>query len=532
MVRGGVFARHDCAVLRNFCGAIARLVRYLLLVITLTPKAPRKSYPQLTADEAAALIKDGETVGFSGFTPAGTPKAIATALARRAEAEHAKGNPFQIGVVTGASTGASVDGALSRANAIRFRTPYQSDPHLRERINAGATRFFDMHLSMVPQNIRYGFLGKFSWAIIEASDLTEDGKLTLTSAVGIAPTLCRVADRILIELNQKHPAALRGCHDIYEPVDPPYRRQIPIYAPQDRAGLPYIQLDVSKIAGVVQTDLFDDPILFDPPSPLTAKIGQNVADFLAAEIRRGRLPDSLLPVQSGVGDIANAVLRALGQHPEIPAFDIYTEVIQDSVIQLMQEDKIRFASGCSLTVSPAILSYIYQNLETFRERFVLRPQEISNHPELIRRLGIISINTAIEADVFGNINSTHILGRNLMNGIGGSGDFTRNAFLSIFTCPSIARGGKISTIVPSVSHTDHSEHSVQVIATEHGVADLRGKDPHERAQMIIENCADPSFRDDLRRSCSSGQGGHTPQILASAFAMHQQYLKTGDMHLV
>jgi acetyl-CoA hydrolase len=176
-----------------------------------------------------------------------------------------------------------------------------------------------------------------------------------------------------------------------------------------------------------------------------------------------------------------------------------------------------------------VLASIYASLSDYRHRLLLRPQEISNQPEIIRRLGLISINTAIETDLFGNVNSTHIMGRNIMNGIGGSGDFTRNAFISIFTCPSTQKGGKISTIVPLVSHTDHSEHSVQVVVTENGVADLRGKDPYERAQLIIENCAHPEFHDSLCRYFEMAKGGHTPQTLATVFRMHEQYLKRGDM---
>src|ERR1041384_3648214 len=111
----------------------------------------RSSFPVLTAAEAASLIRHGQTVGFSGFTPAGAPKAIPPAIAERADAEHAAGREFRIGVLTGASTGPSLDGALAKANAISFRTPYQSDALLRAQINAGETRFVDMHLSMLPQ---------------------------------------------------------------------------------------------------------------------------------------------------------------------------------------------------------------------------------------------------------------------------------------------------------------------------------------------------------------------------------------------
>jgi acetyl-CoA hydrolase len=495
----------------------------------ISPQSAGLHLPVLTADEAAALIRNGDTVGFGGFTAAGSPKAIPLAIARLAESEHAAGRPFQIGVVTGASTGPSVDGALARQNAIAWRTPYQSDPVLRKRINNGETRFFDLHLSMLPQNVRYGFLGKFAWAVVEASEVTPDGKIVLTSSVGAAPTFCRVADRILIELNHRHSPNLRGIHDIYEPADPPQRREIPIFTPSDRAGLPYIQVDPAKIAGIVNTDLPDETGGFEPATAVTTAIGKNVANFLAAEIRRGLIPAAFLPLQSGVGNIANAVLGAIGSHREIPAFSMYTEVIQDSVIELMRAGKILFASGVSLTVSSDILKQVYDDLDTFKRQIVLRPQEISNHPEVVRRLGLISINTAIEVDLFGNVNSTHVLGRNLMNGIGGSGDFTRNALLSIFTCPSTARDGLISTIVPMASHMDHSEHSVQVVATEYGVADLRLKDPHERARLIIERCAHPEYREDLLRYSNLAKGGHTPQSLALAFAMHQQFLKTGTM---
>ncbi len=486
-------------------------------------------FPVLSADEAAAQIRHGDTIGFSGFTPAGTPKAIPRALAQRALGIHQQGKSFQVGVVTGASTGPSLDGLLAKANAISFRTPYQSDPDLRQRINSGETKFYDMHLSMLPQNVRYGFLGKFAWAVVEACEVTHDGQIVLTSGVGAAPTFCHVADRILIEINRNHPAALRGFHDIYEPADPPRRREIPIYRPDDRAGNACIQVDPKKIAGIVYTDFPDESISFEDVTPITEEIGQNVASFLAGELRRGAIPRDFLPIQSGVGLIANAVLSVMGRHPQIPRFSMFTEVIQDSVIELMRQEKIGFASGVSLTVSAPMLKSIYADLPYFRSRLLLRPQEISNHPEVVRRLGIISINTALEADLFGNINSTHVLGKTLMNGIGGSGDFTRNAFLSIFTCPSTALGGRVSTLVPLVSHMDHSEHSVQVIITEYGVADLRGKDPYQRARLIIDRCAHPDFRKDLWHYFSLAHGGHTPQTLGSAFAMHQQYLRTGDM---
>jgi acyl-CoA hydrolase len=219
----------------------------------------------------------------------------------------------------------------------------------------------------------------------------------------------------------------------------------------------------------------------------------------------------------------------MGEHPEIPRFQMYSEVIQDSVIELVKQDRCSFVSGVSLTVTDPVLQSMYDNLDAFRGRLMLRPQEIANNPEIVRRIGIISINTALEADIFGNINSTHVLGQKMMNGIGGSGDFTRNAYISIFTCPSTAKGGNISAIVPMCSHMDHSEHSVQVLVTEHGVADLRGKDPRERAEAIIHNCVDPTYQDLLWGYFKLTENGHTPQSFRSAFAFHETFLESGDM---
>jgi succinate CoA transferase len=483
----------------------------------------------ISAEEAASFVKHDNNVAFSGFTPAGSPKSVPTAIAKLARAEHEAGREFKIGVISGASTGDSLDGELARANAVKFRTPYQSNNDLKNKINSGEAEYFDMHLSQLPQEMRYGFLGNIDVAVIEAADVTEQGEIVLTSSVGISPTAARLAKKVIIELNKKHPAAIKGLHDIYELQDPPFRRAVPIYTPKDLCGMPVLKIDPSKIIGVVETDRPDEVGGFAPVDAVTAKIGDNVASFLAGEIRRGIIPADFLPIQSGVGNIANAVLGSLGANPEIPPFMMYTEVIQDSVIGLMKEGQVLFASGCSLTVSPTILEGIYKDLNFFKPRLVLRPQELSNNPEVVRRLGLITINTALEADIFGNINSTHVLGTKMMNGIGGSGDFTRNSFLSIFTCPSVAKGGAISAIVPMVSHFDHSEHSVKVLITEQGIADLRGKSPSQRAQAIIENCVHPDFKQLLWDYVKLSGKKHTPHSLSASLGMHVEFATSGDM---
>lgn len=489
----------------------------------------RDKFNFVSAEEAAMLIQDGDTVGFSGFTAAGCPKAVPTAIAQRANQLHQQGKPFQIGMYTGASTGDMLDGALARAKAVSFRTPYQSNKDMRHAINSGEVDYFDLHLSALALGLRYGFVAPPTFAILEVCDLTEEGEIVLTSAVGISPTLAHLADNIILEWNHYHPKALKGFHDIYETDIPPHRREIPLYKVSDRLGSTTIKIDPKKIRCVVETHLKDEAGGFLPTDEVTQKIGENVANFLAQELLEGRIPAEFVPLQSGVGNIANAVLGSLGDNANIPPFEMYTEVIQDSVIELMKKGRVKFASGCSLTVSNKVLDDIYQHLDFYKDKIVLRPQEISNSPELARRLGLISINTALEADIFGNVNSTHLLGNKMMNGIGGSGDFTRNAYMSIFTTPSTAKNGHISTIVPMVSHHDHAEHSVKVIITENGVADLRGKSPRQRAKLIIENCVAPAYREMLYDYLNICEQGHTPIHLGACFGMHRQFKKTGNM---
>lgn len=487
-------------------------------------------YTELTAEEAADFIKNDYVIGIGGFSSVGTPKAVPTALAAKAEAEHAKGNPFQVGLITGGATGDPIDGALARAHAVKFRTPFQSHKDMRAAINRQEVQYFDLNLSHIAQDLRYGFLGHMDVAIIEASSITPEGEVVPTSSVGISPTICASADKIIIELNAHHPETIRGMHDIYEPINPPYRREIPIFAPGDRTGSETIKVDPSKVLGVVRTNMPDTIAAFTEPNPVTTKIGQNVAEFLIAELHRGIIPKEFLPLQSGVGNIANAVLGALGECQDIPPFTMFTEVIQNSVIPLMESGRVSFASGSSLTLSDDMLERVYGNLDFFKGKLMLRPQEITNHPELIRRLGIIAINTALEVDIFGNVNSTNVSGQKIMNGIGGSADFARNSFLSIFTCPSVAKGGVISAIVPMVAHTDSNEHSVKIIATEYGVADLRGKSPVQKAHAIIENCAHPDYKQLLWDYLKLSEGKcHTPATLSKAFAMHLALAETGDM---
>ena len=487
------------------------------------------SFPIISAQEAAEHINNGDTIGLSGFTASGAPKDTFDAVAAKAVAEHEAGRPYKVSIFTGASTNQHVDGALSRANAIDRRVPYQNTPDLRLRINSHDAHYFDQHLSEMAQKLRYGFLGDMDVAVIEAVDVQPDGRLVLGTGAGISTTIAKMAKKIIIEHNSGISNKLEGMHDLYLPADPPYRRELPIYSANDRIGSPYLYVDPKKVIGVVETNVADGVKPFTALDETSKKIGNNVCQFLIDELRAGRLPKEFLPLQSGVGNVANAVLYGLADATEIPAFSMYTEVAQDAVLDLMERERCRYVSTCSLTMSDDAQARLFAHNRDFLQRFVIRPSELSNNPEIIRRLGVIAMNTALEADIFGAINSTHVLGTKMMNGIGGSGDFTRNSYVSIFSCPSITKGGAISNIVPMVAHQDHSEHSVDILVTDQGIADLRGKDPVQRARLIIDNCAHPDYRELLRDYLRLNVGGQTPHALNRAFSFHIAFAETGDM---
>lgn len=478
-----------------------------------------------SAEEAAALVQDGMTVGMSGFTRAGDGKAVPACIAARAAR-----SPLKITLITGASLGHDTDKALVEANVLARRLPFQADATLRQRINQGDVAFIDQHLSETVAHLRAGHLQPVDVAIIEAACITEDGGIVPTMSVGNSASFVEQASKVIIELNLSVPAAIEGLHDIYVPSGAPVPQPIPLTAVEQRIGRPSIRVDPDRIAAIVVTHQPDSPSNTLPPDEETALIAGHIKEFLEKEVSEGRLTRSLRPLQAGIGTIANAVLHGFADS-SFEDLTMYSEVLQDSAIELLDHGKMKFASAASITVSEPLYEHILDNLEHYRDRLVLRPQEISNSPELIRRLGLICINTALEFDIYGNVNSTHVCGTDMMNGIGGSGDFARNAHLAIFVTKSTAKNGDISSVVPMVAHVDHTEHDVDVLVTEVGLADLRGLSPRERARVVIDNCVHPDYRDALRdyfeRACA--RGGHTPHLLEEAFSWHTRFRTHASM---
>ncbi|GAB6389595.1 acetyl-CoA hydrolase/transferase family protein [Stutzerimonas marianensis] len=479
----------------------------------------------MSADEAATHVVDGMTVGMSGFTRAGEAKAVPMALIKRA-----KDKPLKISLITGASLGNDLDGLMAEAGLLARRMPFQADAALRKAINGGEVMFIDQHLSHTVEQMRNHQIKKPDLAIIEAVAITEQGHIVPTTSVGNSANLALFADKVIIELNMAHNPNLEGLHDIYIPGERPNRQPIPLMKVDDRIGVSAIPVDPAKIAAIVITDQPDSYSTVTPPDDETQAIANHLIHFFKKEVDAGRLSNSLGPLQAGIGNIANAVMCGLIDSP-FENLVMYSEVLQDSTFELIDAGKMVFASGCSITLSQRCNDRVFGNLEKYKDKLVLRPQEISNHPELVRRIGIIGINTALEFDIYGNVNSTHVGGTKMMNGIGGSGDFARNAHMAIFVTKSIAKGGAISSVVPMVAHVDHTEHDVSILVTEQGLADLRGLAPRERARVIIDNCVHPSYRDALNAyfEAACKKGGQTPHLLHDAMDWHTNLEERGHM---
>ncbi|EFK57140.1 Propionyl-CoA:succinate CoA transferase [Sphingobacterium spiritivorum] len=479
----------------------------------------------VSAAEAALLFEDNMVVGSSGFTKAGDSKVVLPALAERAQKEKIK-----ITLMTGASLGHDTDGKLAEAGALKKRMPFQVDRVLRKKINDGEVLFIDQHLSESAELLHNKNLPPVDIAVLEVAYIDRDGSLVPTTSVGNSATFAALANKVILEINTAVPLDVLGIHDIYQAEDYPYRNVIPIVAPWNKIGRKTIPINPDKIAAIVFTDIVDSPADIAEPDVKTTAIANHIMAFFENEVKLGHLTDRLLPLQAGIGKVANAVLTGF-KDSNFYDLTMFSEVLQDSAFDLIDSGKLSFASASSITVSKECYSRVFDNLQKYRDRIVLRPQNISNTPGLIRRLGVIAINTAIEFDIYGNVNSTHISGTKIMNGIGGSGDFARNAFLSIFVTQAASKENAISHVLPMVSHVDHTEHDVDILVTDIGLADLRGLAPRERAQVIIDNCVHPDFREELQSyfDRAKERGGHTPHLLEEAFSWHIRLSETGTM---
>ena len=484
----------------------------------------------VSPQEAVSVIEDGMTVAVSGYTPAGYPKIIPIELVK--QHNQSSGESFKINLISGASVGPEIDSEMSIAGLIKRRIPFQVNSKISKLINQRKVKYVEYQLGQMSQALQSGFLGNIDIAIVEATSITKEGYIVPTTSVGLSPTFIKLAKAVIVEVNNAQPLELEGIHDIYMPALPPNRKPILLDKVNQRIGQPFIKVDPNKIKFIVESNIPDTYDYFDNPENLIIqKISYNLLNFLEQEIIGERLNKDLLPIQSGIGNLANGIIRYFGKS-SFNNLEFYCGVIQEAIIELMQIGKVKAVSGGAFTPTPLALKYLKADPHFFKQHIVLRPADISNSGEVVSRLGVIALNNAIEVDIYGNANISHILASQVFSGIGGGSEFAKNAYISIILIPSIAKGGEISTIVPMVSHCDIIEHDVDIIITDIGVADLRGKDPVERANTIIENCAHQIYREKLKDYLNRAikkNGGHQPHLLEEALSWHIKLQKYGSM---
>jgi acetyl-CoA hydrolase len=348
-------------------------------------------------EETIPLFRDGMYLGFSGFA-GGNPKLVPMALADHVEKNNLQGK-LRFNIFTGASIGLDVEDRWSALQMTKTRWPYQTADETRIRINKGEFDMGDRHLSMFAQDLAYGFYtkengGKLDLAIIEASKITEDGGIILTASVGVCPEIVVLAEKIIIEINTAVPS-FEGIHDIVMPELPPNKKPFLLTKVDDRIGTTFLPCDPNKIVAIVESKKHGvgRPLL--PSSENEIRIAQHILEFFQSEVRSGRLPKNLLPLQSGVGSIANAVLNELAKGP-FTNLTVWTEVLQDTILDLFDSGKLDFASGAAFALSPDGIKRFYANWQKYTKNTLLRSSQISNHAELVRRLGLIAMNTPIE----------------------------------------------------------------------------------------------------------------------------------------
>jgi succinyl-CoA:acetate CoA-transferase len=456
-----------------------------------------------SVEEAAERIKDGDLVATSGNTLAGYPKGFFMELAERIRG----GERIKIDLLSSGPLGPEIEDALVQVKGIRRRIGSIGSKLLRDAVNKREVGFLEGKTGKVAQYARAGYYGDIDVAVIEAAGISEEGEIIPGISVYDAPDWVELASRVIVEINLLRPQSLDGLHDIYCPGP---NRWIPLTHPLERIGKAHIPVDPGKIAGIIFSRIEDRSLPASKPDEKSIFLAKNLGDFLRGEKKRKIYGGELPPIEIGIGETMNVFLSSL-VGTDLRSLQFFLAAVTDPLLDLIDAGNAIAVSGNSLRFSREALTKLYSRIDHYRKHLILRPVQVTNSAELISRLGVLAINTCLEADLLGQINSSHVRGSLLIGGIAGSYDYARNSAVSIFALPSRSRGG-ISNIVPQVSHVDHTEHEVDVLVTEHGVADLRGLEPIEKSLAIMEKCAHPDDRRFLkdRIEITRNNPGRTP----------------------
>jgi acyl-CoA hydrolase len=273
-----------------------------------------------------------------------------------------------------------------------------------------------------------------------------------------------------------------------------------IEAARERGGLVVAQVNEhlpwTYGDGELDLDLFDE--LVEAAEPLahapsvrvdeeSARIGALVAD---------RVPDGAT-LQAGIGAVPDATMMGLTGRRGLR---IWTEMFSDSVLTLERAgalDPAEPITASFLFGSEELLKWVHGN-----ERVRLVRTEVTNDPgRIARNRSMVSINTALQVDLFGQANASRIRAR-IHSGFGGQTDFIVGALHSpggqaVIALRSWHPKADVSTIVPLVDEPVTS-FQMSTVVTEQGLAQIFGNDQHEQARQLIEHAAHPAVRDELR----------------------------------
>lgn len=341
----------------------------------------------------------------------------------------------------------------------KIRT-FLSSPLLKSGFLNNACDYLPVNLSEIPRWLKHEAIDV---ALIQVSPPNEEGYCNLGLSVDVVQALVKCARYVIAEVNSQLPWTFGDT--------------------------------LVHVSEIQQFVLSDHPLLTLPrgtPSEEELKIGKNTA----------KLIPNRATIQVGVGKIADSVLLSL---IDKEGLGIHSGSITDAIMDLMKVGVItnehkeinRFKTVCTtLTGTEKLYQFAHEN-----ENVELYPADYTHNDAIISRLtNFHSVNSALEVDLFGQVNAEQVSGYPV-GGVGGQMDFIRGAHRSkggkaIIALPSTAKRGTQSRIKLNVSSVTSIKSEIDFVVSEYGIASLFGKTLKERAKELTA-IAHPDFREEL-----------------------------------
>jgi len=410
----------------------------------------------MTADEAVRKIKSGDRVYYAGN--AAIPQALVRALARRRD----ELEDVQLSHVL--LLGEDPLSAPGMEGHFRHNSLFVG-PADREAVNDGRADYVPIFLHQIPRLFREGIV-PLDVAMIQCSPPDEHGFMSLGVETLASMAASQVAWTVIAQINLLMPRVL---------------------------GDSFIH--VNRVSAIVE---HNEPLPELKPKPAT-EVEKAIAQHVFGLIEPGST------IQMGIGGIPDSVWEIMEGRLE---FGIHTEMISDGGMRAIQRGVV---SGAQKNLHPGkvVITFALGSAELYdfldnNPMIEAHPVDYVNDPVIVsQNENMVAVNSAIEVDLTGQVCSDSI-GPYIYSGFGGQVDFIRGAARSkggrpIIALPSTAKRGEASRIVPFLKQgagVVTSRADVHYVVTEHGVANLFGKNLRERAETLIQ-IADPKFQREL-----------------------------------